>query len=214
MRDKQVLLTIVVVFLLALVLLLLFRDTVVNIIVGPLLYLFWLGDLILRSIDQHYIWWFLLGVMVVIVLRGLLQPQKRIGSSSRMVFRQRQTQRVSFWIAQLQRMASRTYPEEYSKYELRKLILSVLGYSGNLSPREIEQRLKNGEFELPPEIQAGLQSNHEDPVPEKKTLLSRFRRRIIGIYARESTASAAKVSQEVEESIQYLEKQLEINREQ
>ena len=55
MKDKQILLTMVAFFLLALVLLLFFRDTVVNIFVIPLLYLFWLGDLILKSIDQRYL---------------------------------------------------------------------------------------------------------------------------------------------------------------
>jgi len=214
MKDKQILLTIVAVFLLTLVLLIFFRDTVVNIFVIPLLYLFWLGDLILKSIDQRYIWWFMLGVMVIIVLRGLLQQQKRNDTSSRVVYRQRQTQRVSFWIAQLRRMASGTYPEEYSKYELRKLILSVLGHSVNLSPREIEQRLKNGEFELPPEIQSGFQPNQENSIQANKSFLSRLRQRIRVISARKSTASADKVSQEMEEAIQYLEKQLEINREQ
>ena len=214
MRDRQVLITIVVVFLLTMVLLLFFRSTVVNIIVTPLLYLFWLGDLILRSIAQRYIWWFLLGVMVVIMLRGPLLRQRRGETSSRAVYRQRQTQRVSFWIAQLRRMASGTYPEEYSKYELRKLILSVLGHSINLSPREIEERLKNGEFELPPEILSGFQPNNQKSVWEKKTILSRLLHRFNVISSRESTANTAKVSREVEESIKYLEKQLEINREQ
>lgn len=213
MRDRQVLITIVVVFLLALVLLLFFRSTVTNIIVTPLLYLFWLGDLILKSIAQRYIWWVLLGVMVIIMLRGPLLQQRRGESSPRAVYRQRQTQRVSFWIAQLRRMASGTYPEEYSKYELRKLILSVLGHSVNLSPREIEERLKNGEFELPPEILSGFQPNNQKSVGEKKTILSRLLQRFNVISSRESTANAAKVSREVEESIQYLEKQLEINRE-
>ena len=214
MKDKKVLLTIAAVFLLALVLLLFFRDTVVNIFVIPLLYLFWLGDLILTSIDQRYLWWFLLGVMVIIVLRGLLQQQRRNVASPRVVYRQRQTQRVSFWSAQLRRMSSGTYPDEYSKYELRKLILSVLGYSVNISPGEIEQRLKKGEFELPLEILPGFQPNQKNSTQAKYTFLSRILQRIRLISSRNSPAKAVKVSQEIEETIQYLEKQLEINREQ
>lgn len=214
MKDKKVLLTIALVFLLALILLLFFRDTVVNIFVIPLLHLFWLGDLILKSIDQRYLWWFLLGVMVIIVLRGLLQQQRRNDTSSRVIYRQRQTQRVSFWSAQLRRMSSGTYPDEYSKYELRKLILSVMGYRVNLSPGEIEQRLKNGEFELPPEILPGFQSNQKNSTQAKNTFLSRILQRIKLIFSRKSPANAVKVSQDIEETIQYLEKQLEINREQ
>jgi len=214
MKDKQILLTMVAFFLLALVLLLFFRDTVVNIFVIPLLYLFWLGDLILKSIDQRYLWWFLLGVMVIIALRGLLQQQRQNDTSSRVSYRQRQTQRVSFWSAQLRRISSGTYPEEYSKYELRKLILFVLGYSVNLSPGEIEQRLKKGEFELPLEVQPGFQFNQKDSTQAKNTFLSRILQRIRLFSFRKSPANSDKVSQEIEETIQYLEKQLEIHREQ
>jgi hypothetical protein len=213
MRDKRILLTILVAFLLALTLLIFFRSTVVNIFVVPLMYLFWLGDLILKSIDQRYIWWFLLGVMVIIVLRGLIQGQRRYDKSSKAVYRQRQTQRVSFWIAQLRRMASGTYPEEYSKYEIRKLILSVLSYSVNLSPREIEVRLKNGEFELPPEIRSEFELNNQIHDHEKNTFLFRLLQRFKMISSREPTSGGVKVSQEMEEAIRYLEKQLEINRE-
>jgi len=213
MRDRHVLITVLLVFLLALVLLFFLRSTVVNIIVTPLLYLFWVMDLILKSIDQRYIWWFLLGVMVIIMLRGLLQQQRQGQTSSRPLYRQRQTQRVSFWSAQLHRMATGIYPEEYSNYELRKLILSVLGYRVNLSPREIEERLKNDKFEVPPDILSGFQPKNQKSVGEKKPIPSRLLQRFNVISARESKANAAKVSQEVEEVIQYLEKQLEINRE-
>lgn len=213
MRDKRILLTILVAFLLALTLLIFFRNTVVNIFVVPLMYLFWLGDLILKSIDQRYIWWFLLGVMVIVVLRGLIQGQGRYDRSSKAVNRQRQTQRVSFWIAQLRRMASGTYRQEYSKHEIRKLIISVLSYSVNLSPREIEHRLENGEFELPPEIQSEFELNNQTPDHEKNTFLFRLLQRFKMNSSREPTSGGVKVSQEMEEAIRYLEKQLEINRE-
>lgn len=213
MKDKRVLLVMAAVFLLALVLLLFFRGLVVRVIVEPLLYLFWLLNLILNSIDQRYLWWFLLGVMIILVVRGLMRQQKGADKNSRAVYQPRQTQRVSFWNTRIRRMASGTYPDEYSKHEFRKLILDVLGYRLNLSSAEVEKSLKNGQLELPEEIKAAFLQDSEAPAAGRKAFSSRLLQRFKRMFAREESLSSEKANQQIEGLILYLNKQLEINRE-
>lgn len=213
MRDKRLLLLMALVFLLVLALLFFFRGLVVSVIVEPLLYLFWLGNLILESIDQRYLWWFLLGVMVIIMVRGLMRQQRGAGKNSRSGYQPRQTQRVSFWNTRIRRMASGTYPDEYSKHEFRKLILDVLAYRLNLSSAEVERSLKNGELELPEDIQAAFLQNNGSPAVKGKAWSSRLLQRFKKMLDRDESLNSQKVNQQIEELILYLNKQLEINRE-
>lgn len=162
------------VLLLTVFLVLTLRDVVREVIVIPLLYVLWVGRLLLRSVPQA-LFWFAFVVVAFFLALGSLVWEKRPLPEPHPVGRSFSGQ-VSVWAKWIRLMAAGGYTGWYFGQHVEKLIVAVLAYRERLNTRETRRRIKAGDLEVPPEAQAYfgivlMQSRRRWPLG----LLSRFR---------------------------------------
>jgi len=151
-----------VVFLVA-TLTLVLRDWVRDAIVTPILFILWLGGLLIKSTPQ-WVFWGVFLVMALLILANSLgtskRPDQNVGKAE--PGRPRRA-RVSFWAIQVHQRARRDSSPVGNAGPLRRLVLEVVAFQERLSLKEVEQRLESGELDVPPAILAYLQHG---PAPE------------------------------------------------
>jgi hypothetical protein len=150
-------LSLALVLLLAAILAFMVQDIINQVLVKPLLYLFWVGRLILATLPQSLIWGvFLLGAVLITWAnlfkrrrRGLRSPIRKAQPSGR----------VETWLKLIQQAQHETYYKWQLAQQLRKLTLGALAHDERLTRHEIRQRLATNALALPPDIQAYLQAS-------------------------------------------------------
>ena len=192
------------VLLLTVPLVLALRDVVREVIVIPLLYVLWMGRLLLRSLPQVLCWSVFLIVAFLLALGSLAQwegprrtPRAATGRSSG---------QVAVWAKRIRLMARGGYTGWYFGRHVEKLIVAVLAYRERLSIREIRRRIKVGDLEAPPEVRAYfgivlLPSRHRWRIGSLSRFSLRPRRRAQGMPPSESG---------MERVVRFLEDQLEV----
>jgi hypothetical protein len=213
MKDRTLLWFILLVFSLALALMLIFRDFVRENIVTPILYLFWLGNQIYTHLDQLFLWILLLVFFAMIVFRSMRYI--RI-STNRLVEIEAGTKgsgRVYFWVKQIRLRAAPRISDEFALVEFRRLILSVLAEVKRMDPVEVEHRILSGEIQVPPDIQAALKLEIPEAPSPKIPWFARIRDRLRVKRSGKWVFLSPALASELEETVQYLEDQLEINHE-
>jgi hypothetical protein len=139
------------------------RDWVRDAIVTPILFILWLGGLLIKSTPQ-WVFWGVFLVMALLILANSFGAGKRsdqnVGKAE--PGRPRRA-RVSFWAIQVHRQARGFSPPTSSAEPLRRLVLEVVAFQERLSLKEVEQRLESEELDVPPAILAYLQHG---PTPE------------------------------------------------
>jgi len=133
------------------------RDFIREVIVIPLLYLFWLGLLLAESIPQAGFWGCFVGLALLIAGRSLLR-------SPRLAPRRRGTKtaspgRIETWVKLLQQARQEPYYRWRLAQRFRELTLDTLAHAEHLSRKQVRQRLAEGQLGLPPEIRAYLQAS-------------------------------------------------------
>jgi hypothetical protein len=128
------------------------RDVVREVIVIPLLYVLWMGRLLLRSVPQALFWFAFVIVACFLALGSLVRgkgPPPEPHSAGR-----RFPGQVSVWAKWIRLMAGGGYTGWYFGQHVEKLIVAVLAYRERLNTRETRRRIKAGDLEVPPEVQA------------------------------------------------------------
>lgn len=197
-------------FLLTALLALFFRDAVRELVVIPLLYLAWLAGLVFRSVHQGIIWGLLVAIVTILLFARLRSLSSRTGEQRGELQRPGMRGRVNFWARQLEIRANDTFPDEIALQEFKKLIVSVLSYRLNLSPQEVEDRLRRGEVAAPPEIRAYFQPPQSTFRPVRRVgFLGRLLHRLRGTLGARADAYPWQVEEEMERIIQYTQSMLE-----
>jgi hypothetical protein len=179
-------------------------DVVRELIVIPLLYVLWMGRLLLRSVPQVLFWSAFLIVACFLAFGSLAQgerarpdPHPAAGSSSG---------QVSVWARRIHLMTRGGYTGWYFGQHMERLIVAVLAYRERLSTRETRRRMKAGELESPPEVRAYFDVAM---MPSRRRwrigLLSRFRLRPRG-----RAQGIPPAGRGMERVIRFLEDQLEV----
>ena len=138
--------------LLTLLLVLALRDVVREVIVIPLLYVLWMGRLMLRSVPQVLCWSVFLIAAFFVALLSLAQwegPRRALRATTRSSSGQ-----VAAWAKRIRLMARGGYTGWYFGQHVEKLIVAVLAYRERLSTRETRRRIKAGDLDAPPEVRA------------------------------------------------------------
>jgi len=213
MKNRTLPWFILLVFSLALALMLFFRDFVRENIVTPILYLFWLGNQVYTRLDQQFLWILLLVLFAAIVFRSMRYI--RISTTR---FEERETSakgsgRVYFWVKQIRLRAAPRISDEFALVEFRRLTLSVLAEVKRMDPVEVEHRILSGEIQVPPEIQATLKLAIPEASTHKVSWFARIRDRLRVMRSAKWVFLSPTLASELEETVQYLEDQLEIKNE-
>jgi hypothetical protein len=178
------------------------RDVVREVIVIPLLYVLWMGRLLLRSVPQA-LFWFAFVIVAFFLVLGSLVRGWRSPPEPHSVGRRFPGQ-VSVWAKRIRLMAAGGYTGWYFGQHVEKLIVTVLAYRERLNTRETRRRIRAGDLEVPPEVQAYfcivlMPSRRRWPLG----LLSRFR-------FRPRKGAQGMPSSGLERVVGFLEDQLEV----
>ena len=207
--------------LLVVALTLVLRDWVRDVILTPILFLLWLGGLLIRSTPQ-WIFWGVFLVLAVLILANSLGTGKRPDQNvDRAEPGHPQRERVLFWAKQIRWRARRDFSPLGNGEPLKRLILEVIAFQERLSLTEVEQRLESGELDVPPTIRMCLQHK---PTPEPSSPVSiwerlqhrwaDFGRRahvlISGLTESRSYTQPSPFDSELESMTQFLEDRLRI----
>jgi hypothetical protein len=200
---------------LVIVLTIFLTDFVREAIVVPISYILWLGNLVLKSISQILLWAWLPVIAFFIALRSLSTAKKdkpiRIVSEAETRYPRRQ--RVDFWVIQIHQSHGYFGRTRFAEH-LGRLILDILAYQERITPWEIEQRIENGDLEVPPVVRSYLHEKRRRYSEGSGGLYQRLRRWLknavtILIKGRSSVRPASH-HPDLETVVAFLEKQLEV----
>ena len=211
MKNRLSILVFLIVTILTLVFVLAFKETFQNAIVIPLLSLFWLVNLIIKSIDQTAIWiLFLIGIGYIILRSlgsyGTGRKRSRQSEPTKMIHG-----RVKAWSNLFQYVDNYGPLRDHFLRILKVLILAVLANQQHIQREEIDQEKEVKEPEIPPEIQASLQPLEASTAPENPDILWKIIESLKRLKVRYKTYLSSFDSNHLENLISYLEGQLEIS---
>lgn len=128
------------------------RDSIVT----PVLYLLWLGHLLLQSIPQALLWALLLVISLLIFARSLIKGHRPTGEVHK-AERDRPGQ-VTVWARRIHMMSRGSYYQWSLARYLRRLFLAVMAYRERLSRERTRVLLGAGKLDVPPRIRLYLEA--------------------------------------------------------
>lgn len=130
----------------------LLRDTVRTVIVIPMAYALWLGDILLRSLPQGLLLGLLIVLCIGIVLRSALKGDASEPEPRATVITGQHHSRLLFWARQLSRLEDSQFAVEKLAAELKKVLLKILSAQENLTEDEVIDAVRSGELAVPADI--------------------------------------------------------------
>jgi hypothetical protein len=159
--------------------------------------------------DQVYLWGFLLFALIMITITKLGKTKPAEPSSHTVRMKVSSAGRLRFWETQVYLLTRGRIPSRYSIHEVRRLLVSVLGYKQHLDTAETDRRLKAGEMVLPPQYEtfAELDQESED---KQEDLLTIFVKTVASLLQGKRQQVIQAREKVLSDLILYMEKQLEI----
>jgi hypothetical protein len=179
-------------------------DFVRDAIVVPLVYLLWLGGLVLKAVPQEV---YLIGLILVagiIALNTLNQLQHRASNQGFIKERPGDASRYRLWLRWCATAPASEYPRLELARETQKLIVSLLAYQEGLTPAEVEQKILSGDLAVPAAVRQFIGDRDLKFTPPPR---QRFWQRLRRTADRQSDPL---LDQSLEEIVQFIETRLEI----
>jgi hypothetical protein len=145
------------ILLIAILLAPLIRNFIRDVVVIPLLYLVWIGRIVFDTIPQTAFWGCFLVIALLMAAASLLK-QRESPSRIREV-KTVQLGRVETWAKLIRQAAQEDYYQWRLAQPLRELIVETLAHEARLTSKQIKQRLRDEQLDLPAEIHAYLQAS-------------------------------------------------------
>ena len=146
-----------VILLTAILLAPLFRNFIREVVVIPLLYVFWIGRIIFDTIPQTGFWGCFLLIALLMASASLLKKSKL--QSRIYEVKTVQPGRVETWANLIRQATEEDYYRWRLAQPLRELILETLAHEARLTSKQIKRRLTDDQLDIPPEIRAYLQAS-------------------------------------------------------
>jgi hypothetical protein len=198
---RQRLLLIGLILLLAVPLVLLLQDFTREVLLAEVLFFIWTLRVILGSLPQLPIWLLFVILVFFIAAATLLGPRKpepeapRIGEPC--------PGQVGFLATRLRRVAK----GEYFRWDLARyvsgLVLDVLAYRQRTTVARLRHRLRAGDLDVPPDIEAYLRTGQSPIYTLSASLASRVKR----LFLPETWTPS--IERDIEQAIHFMEDQLE-----
>lgn len=171
------------------------KDFIRDVIVLPLLYVFWYLTLFLRSLPQFLFWAIFILVALIMALRSLSRERDERGSK---IEPPALGGPVAVWSRLIHHAEAGGYSRWQLSQSLARLTWELVGDGERLTTQQIDTRLRRGELDLPPEIRAYFQAGMAPYQP-----ISRLKRRLLGNHTN------TPLDLNPEQVIQYLEEKLD-----
>jgi hypothetical protein len=193
------------------------RDLILNAVVIPVQYFFWLANLSVRAVPQYVFWAALCALAVLLVAFSLLSGSKASLSPERRSQARTARERVAFWTLQLRLAEGGDYSRLRFADFFSKLILDILSYSGRIGPAEAEQAMRTGSLDLPPQVLVFLKTRLTPiyalgPGSVKENLARRWLQWVAFFKRKPRDASGESFTEDVRQVVYYLENELEVDR--
>jgi len=190
---------------LTLLLMLGLQDFVRNALAIPLSYMLWLLRILLETIPQLWCWTGLLGVVLVIALRSLDRehrpPSTPPGSQTRLP-----PGHIDMWATRITMLLQGKYSRHRFGYFIGKLILDVLSHEERLNYREVERRIEQNAFDLPPAARDYLYARLKPGLSEAPSGFLKWLKRLLRLEQPPSVY----LNTELETIVTFLEDQMEV----
>ena len=200
------------------------RDIIREVIVLPLSYIFWVLGIILRVTPQIFFWIVLLLIILQIAWRALVVRKKTADTGARVLVDETPplvaSGRAAYWVrkVELLNMSRSAYYSSTFHNALSHLLMDTLSYRYREPPRVIEDQLRNGGLDVPPQVRDYVLSHgySQEAVYHGffheliQSLVDRLRDLWERITGRQD-AGAAPVDPQVAFILNYLEEELEVS---
>jgi len=178
------------------------KDFAREAIATPLLYVLWIGDLFFQSIPQVLFWALFLASALIVAGRSLIRGKKPAQQEREAeTVRKGQVQVLTRWLLLA---AQEDYFEWRLARHLGELTSAVLAQRERTAVARMRQHLRDGELDLPPEVQAYLQTGLTVTFSKSGSPFSRLLLRL------RSSTRTAELDPGPENVVQFLENQLEV----
>lgn len=158
--------------------------------------------------DQIYLWGFLVFILIILTVTRLGKSTSKEPSNRVYHLKVTSAGRLRFWETQVFLLTRTRIPSRYSIHEVRRLLISVLGYKMHLDPTETDRRLKSGELKIPPQYETFAELDQETEEQEDRlTELIKILMAVLRGKRQQVIQAREKVLFDL---IQFMEKQLEI----
>ena len=125
-----------------------------EVIVLPLLYLVWIGQLLFESIPQYVVWNAFVALAALLAARSFRAPP---GAPTHASVAALPSGRIEGWAAMLDQAKRDDLSRWRVAQRLGQLTVEVLADRERLTARETRRRLERGNLDIPPEIRSYLQ---------------------------------------------------------
>lgn len=198
---RQRLLLIGLILLLAIPLVLLLRDFTREVLLSEVLLFVWSVRVIVGSLPQFPIWLLFVALVFFIAVATLLGPRRSEPEMPRPG--EPCPGQVGFLATRLRRVAS----GEYFRWDLARyvsgLVLDVLAYRQRTTVARLRHRLRAGDLDVPPDIDAYLRAGQSPIYTLSASLTSRVRRLFSPVTWTPS------IERDIEKATTFMEDQLE-----
>ncbi len=155
---KKRLLTAGLILLAAIVIAPAFRNVVREVIVIPLLYMFWIGRFIFEAIPQIGLWGAFFTICLLILGVSLLVGNRKRKSTAPVTV-EAYPGRVEGWAHLIDRAAQDDYFKWRLAQQLQKLALSAVAHQKGQSFKQTRQQFRQGDLDMSPELKAYFQAS-------------------------------------------------------
>jgi hypothetical protein len=189
---------------------LVFWKTIRQAFVAPLSAFFMLVFDFISSFDQVYLWGIVLLILIIATIIRLGKSNTKETSNRVYHLKVTSAGRLRFWETQVYLLTRTRIPSRYSIHEVRRLVISVLGYKMHLDPAEAEKKLKAGELQVPPQYETFAELDQEpndDQHDDRLTELFKYLMSVLQGKQQQVIQAREKVLIDL---IQFMEKQMEI----
>jgi hypothetical protein len=210
-NRKKIGIALVVVILLFSLLTLIYWSFVRDMIIVPIYYVIWVGDLALKSVPQEAYLALLVLVSLIIGVNTLLSMRVRQFTRSAEEIPTQSDSRYTHWKRLCSNLYSSPFAQDTFAWEARKLILSIFAYQNGIEIAQVEAMIRNDALPVPEPIKKLIQEKKIEnftltfkPAP---TVISRLRR---WLFPTEESQKSP-IDDELAEIAGYIEHLLEID---
>jgi hypothetical protein len=149
-------------------------------VLEPLLYAYLFTKSLVASLNQRYLWYSYLALLVVSAWTSL--AFKKRAARRKKTAHQQEKRPVENWLGQINELEDGPYFQWRFAHHIRDLLIQTLAYKHGLSAIQVEEELETGLFDLPDAAIPYLkEAGKRFPTPTPRGFLSTNRNEILDI---------------------------------
>ena len=210
-KDKRkVLIGLTIGFILVtIVLVVIVDDFVQNVILVPIAYYLWLGNIIVKALPENCFLSLLIILSLIIIAPSLRRRRRNIWRSKREAVTV--DGEVTIWEQRLRLLAKGAYTENRFAYHLGHLVLQILAYEERLPIRAVIYNIEKGAFNMPDQVRSYvLNGIGMGNMQKGLSFIDRIKQRFKRLFQQKQKALTLGQTEDILPTIQYIEAKLQI----